>query len=106
MEITKEQTVIPSFDREHEYEWKIDKEATATENGVKHEECKICRDKKAPVEIPATGETDPKTGDAGSKADSTDPKTGDNNMLGLWIALLFISVAGTAVCSKKKRNAK
>ena len=120
VEIAEEQTVIPSLDREHEYEWKIDKEATATENGVKHEECKICRDKKTPVEIPATGETDSKidgtvsnvdeigskTGEAGSKADSTDPKTGDNNMLGLWIALLFISVAGTAVCSKKKRNAK
>ena len=109
MEITKEQTVIPSFDREHEYEWKIDKEATATENGVKHEECKICHDKKASVEIPATDKTDEtgsKTNGTDSKTNSAVPKTGDNYMLGLWIALLFISIAGATVYSKKKRNVK
>ena len=39
----------------HTYEWVIDKEATATEKGSKHEECKFCHDKKAAVEIPATG---------------------------------------------------
>ena len=123
VETTKEQTVIPSFDREHEYEWKIDKEATATENGVKHEECKICHDKKASVEIPATGKTDgtdtktdgtvsdvdgsgSKTNGTDSKTNSAVPKTGDNYMLGLWIALLFISIAGATVYSKKKRNVK
>ena len=109
VEITKEQTVIPSFDREHEYEWKIDKEATATENGVKHEECKICHDKKASVEIPATDKTDEtgsKTNGTDSKTNSAVPKTGDNYMLGLWIALLFISIAGATVYSKKKRNVK
>ena len=123
VETTKEQTVIPSFDREHEYEWKIDKEATATENGVKHEECKICHDKKASVEIPATGKTDKtdtktdgtvsdvdgsgsKTNGTDSKTNSAVPKTGDNYMLGLWIALLFISIAGATVYSKKKRNVK
>ena len=89
---------------------------TATENGVKHEECKICHDKKASVEIPATGKTDGTVSDvdgSGSKTNGTDsktnsavPKTGDNYMLGLWIALLFISIAGATVYSKKKRNVK
>ena len=92
-EITEAQTVIATID--HDYEWKIDKEATATEKGSKHEECKVCHDKKAAVEIPATGD------------DS--PKTGDNGMMGLWIALLSVSLAGfagTAVYSKKKRSVK
>ena len=80
----------------HTYEWVIDKEATATEKGSKHEECKVCHDKKAAVEIPATGTpTDPQS-----------PQTGDNSMMGLWIALLFVSgagVVGTTVYGRKKK---
>ena len=44
--------VIESSKAAHEFEWKIDKEATATEKGSKHEECKVCGYKKAAVEIP------------------------------------------------------
>ena len=73
-----------------------EKEATATEKGSKHEECKVCHDKKAAVEIPATGTpTDPQS-----------PQTGDNSMMGLWIALLFVSgagVVGTTVYGRKKK---
>ncbi len=36
---------------EHAFEWKIDKEATVTEAGAKHEECKVCAYKKAAVAI-------------------------------------------------------
>lgn len=36
---------------EHEYEWIIDKEATCVEEGLKHEECKLCGDKKDAVVI-------------------------------------------------------
>ena len=39
----------------HTFEWVIDKEATATENASKHEECTVCGYAKAAVEIPATG---------------------------------------------------
>lgn len=35
--------------------WIIDKEATETEKGSKHEECEVCGYKKAAIEIPATG---------------------------------------------------
>ena len=31
---------------EHTFEWKIDKEATTTENGLKHEECDVCAYKR------------------------------------------------------------
>ena len=39
----------------HDFKWVVDKEATATQKGSKHEECKVCGYKKAAVEIPATG---------------------------------------------------
>ena len=39
----------------HSFEWIIDREATETEDGSKHEECSICGYAKEPVRIPATG---------------------------------------------------
>ena len=36
---------------DHAFEWKIDKEATVTEAGVKHEECKVCGYKKTAIAI-------------------------------------------------------
>ena len=88
----------------HEFEWKIDKEATATEKGSKHEECKVCGYKKAAVEIPATGTpTDP------TPENPDSPQTGDNSMIGLWIALLFVSgfgVVTTTVYGKKRKSMK
>lgn len=85
----------------HEFEWKIDKDATATEKGSKHEECKVCGYKKAAVEIPATGTpTDP------TPENPNSPQTGDNSMMALWIALLFVSGAaltGTTLYFRKKR---
>ena len=86
----------------HTFTWVVDKEATATEKGSKHEECEVCQDKKAAVEIPATGTpTEP------AKPENPDsPQTGDNSHMALWIALLFVSgagVIGTTVYGKKKR---
>lgn len=36
----------------HNFKWIVDKEATATEKGSKHEECTVCGYKKAAVDIP------------------------------------------------------
>ena len=100
VEITADKTVDKATG--HTYEWVIDKEATATEKGSKHEECKVCHDKKAAVEIPATGTptnpTNPENPDS--------PQTGDNSMMGLWIALLFVSgagVVGITIYSRKRK---
>lgn len=103
--------VIESSKAAHEFEWKIDKEATATEKGSKHEECKVCGYKKAAVEIPATGTpTEPSKPVEPSKPTNPDsPQTGDNSMMPLWIALLFVSgagVFGTTLYSRKRRSAK
>ena len=93
----------------HDFKWVVDKEATATKKGSKHEECKVCGYKKAAVEIPATGSTtkptDPTQTNPSPGAES--PKTGDNSNLMLWIALLLASggaVIGTTVVSKKKKH--
>ena len=87
----------------HDFKWIVDKEATATQNGSKHEECKVCGCKKAAVEIPATGTpTEP-----GKPTDPDSSQTGDNSNMLLWIALLFISggaVIGITVYSKKKKE--
>lgn len=51
----------------HELEWVTDRAATATEPGVRHEECAVCGYARAAVEVPATGETD--NPDSGSDSD-------------------------------------
>ena len=69
----------------HDFKWVVDKEATATQKGSKHEECKVCGYKKAAVEILATGST----------TKPTDP-TQTNSNTG--------AVIGITVYSKKKKE--
>lgn len=102
-ELTAAQTVTKAAG--HNYEWKIDKEATATEKGSKHEECTVCGDKKAAVEIPALGTSAETSKTNGDKS----PKTGDGRNLTLLFALLFVSggaATGTVVYSRKRKNEK
>ena len=87
----------------HDFKWVVDKKATATQKGSKHEECKVCGYKKTAVEIPATG-----TPSEPGKPTGTDyPQTGDNSDMILWIALLYISggvLTGVMVFDKRKRH--
>lgn len=100
----------------HSFKWVVDKEATATKKGSKHEECKTCGYKRPAVEIPATGTTTAQT-DTTKPNDTTkpgntngsekSPQTGDNSNIFLWFALLFVSVAGVTgitVYNKKKKE--
>ena len=107
----------------HNFKWIIDKEATATEKGSKHEECTVCGYKKTAVDIPATDFR--KSSDdqpnkpintasyENSSADQTNkpintasPKTGNTDNMILWIVLLVIGggafITATAVDRKKK----
>ena len=91
----------------HSFKWVIDKEATATTRGSKHEECTVCGYKKAAVEIPATGSAAKPSDQPDKSGNTTSPKTGDSSNLVLWSALLFISggaVIGTTVVSRKKKH--
>lgn len=50
--------------------------------------------------------TEPDPTEPGKPADPQTPQTGDNSMMGLWIALLFVSgvgVVGTTIYSRKKK---
>ncbi len=107
----------------HNFKWIIDKEATATEKGSKHEECTVCGYKKTAVDIPATDfrkssddQPNKPTNTVSSESSSADqtnkpintasPKTGNTNNMILWIVLLVIGggafITATAVDRKKK----
>ncbi len=92
----------------HTFKWVTDKEATATEEGSKHEECTVCGYKKAAVEIPATGSVTKTTNQTTNPGNTTSPNTGDTSNVILWVALLFISggaiISMTVVHRKKKYN--
>ena len=107
----------------HTFKQIIDKEATATEKGSKHEECTVCGYKKAAVDIPVTdfrnsSDDQPNkpintVSSESSSADQTNkpintasPKTGNTDNMILWIVLLIAGggafITATAVDRKKK----
>ena len=109
----------------HNFKWIVDKEATATEKGSKHEECTVCGYKKTAVDIPTIGfgsssddEANKPINTASSESSSADqlnntantasPKTGNSGNMILWIALLFVSggvfITATTVDRKKTKN--
>lgn len=107
----------------HTFKQIIDKKATATEKGSKHEECTVCGYKKAAVDIPVTDfgnssddQPNKPINTASSESSSADqtnkpintasPKTGNTDNMILWIILLVIGggafITATAVDRKKK----
>ncbi|MGN0321249.1 MAG: InlB B-repeat-containing protein [Lachnospira sp.] len=88
----------------HEFEWIIDKDATATESGSKHEECKNCGYKKAAVEIPAIG-LPAQPEDSAKPSDKETTQTGDNNSVSIYIVMILFAISGiasTIILGKKK----
>ena len=93
---------------DHNFEWVIDKEATTTEKGSKHEKCTVCGYEKAAVEIPVieNGTTggDQNSGNTGNgtKADAANgSKTGDTMPIGMLAVLMLAAAAGIAFCGRK-----
>ena len=93
---------------EHKFQWVVDKEATTTEKGSKHEECTVCGFKTETVEIPVieNGTTggDQNKGNAGNstKADAANgSKTGDAMPIGMLAVLMLAAAAGIAFCGRK-----
>ena len=107
----------------HNFKWIVDKEATATEKGSKHEECTVCGYKKSAVDIPVTDfgnssddEANKPTNTVSSESSSADqtnkpintasPKTGNTDNMILWIVLLIAGggafITATSVDRKKK----
>ena len=106
----------------HTFVWKVDKAATATETGSKHEECTVCGFERSentviPV-LPSGGTTEPgnKPGSGTTEPDGTttpgttgaakSPKTGDAG-IALYAGLSLLALSGSGwVVGKKRRGEK
>ena len=107
----------------HNFKWIVDRKATTTEKGSKHEECTVCGYKKTAVDIPVTDfrnssddQPNKPINTASSESSSADqtnkpintasPKTGNTDNMILWIVLLIagggVFITATAVDRKKK----
>ena len=99
----------------HTFAWIIDREASETETGLKHEQCTVCGYEKPAEQIPATGmgttdPTNPEKPDTELPVQETDsgtgPQTGDN-LDWIWMAaFLLASAGGIAVLALFSRNRK
>lgn len=91
----------------HTFVWKVDKAATATETGLKHEECTVCGFERNETEIPTRhgGRPDTKP-DGGAENTATSPKTGDAG-IALYAGLSLLALSGSGwVVGKKHRGEK
>ncbi len=96
----------------HTFKWVTDRQATARENGAKHEECTVCGYKKAAVVIPAIG-TQTRPGEQSTQSalpqksgKAVSPQTGkaDHRILWLVLSAAGVCLTGTAVCGKRKKQ--
>ena len=92
----------------HTFVWKVDKAATRTQTGSKHEECTVCRFKRNEnTVIPVLSGHGPATKpDSGAENTVASAKTGDAGIaLYAGLSLLALSGSGWAV-GKKRRGEK
>ena len=96
---------VKSDEAPHDFEWIVDKNATAAEKGTKHQECTVCHFQKDPVEIPAKGTSggDQNANGSGTNADTSTngTKTGDTMPIGMLAVLMLAAGAGIVFCGRK-----
>ncbi len=103
----------------HTFEWKVDKEATEAETGLKHEECSVCGWKRSEStvidKLPSGGGTNPggnttpggssdPSGGTGNPDAPQSPRTGEPVNLFSLIALLIVSGGVTAAVAVKRKK--
>lgn len=98
----------------HTFVWKVDKAATKTQTGQKHEECTVCGHKRSENTVipmlPGSGTATPGTTIPGTTGGTTgaakSPKTGDAG-IALYAGLSLLALSGSGwVVGKKRRGEK
>lgn len=98
----------------HTFVWKVDKAATKTQTGLKHEECTVCRHKRSEntviPKLSGSGTATPGTTIPGTTGGTTgaakSPKTGDAG-IALYAGLSLLALSGSGwVVGKKRREKK
>lgn len=92
----------------HTFVWKVDKAATRTQTGLKHEECTVCRFKRSENTVISvlSGHRPATKPDSGAENTVASAKTGDAGIaLYAGLSLLALSGSGWAV-GKKRRGEK
>lgn len=98
----------------HTFVWKVDKAATKTQTGLKHEECTVCRHKRSEntviPKLSGSGTATPGTTIPGTTGGTTgvakSPKTGDAG-IALYAGLSLLALSGSGwVVGKKRRGEK
>ena len=92
----------------HTFVWKVDKEATETQTGLKHEECTVCGHKRSENTVISvlSGHRPATKPDSGAENTVASAKTGDAGIaLYAGLSLLALSGSGWAV-GKKRRGEK
>ena len=98
----------------HTFVWKVDKAATKTQTGLKHEECTVCRHKRSEntviPKLSGSGTATPGTTIPGTTGGTTgaakSPKTDDAG-IALYAGLSLLALSGSGwVVGKKRRGEK
>ena len=89
----------------HTFVWKVDRAATRTQTGLKHEECTVCRFKRNEnTVIPVLSGHSPATKpDSGAENTVASAKTGDAG-IALYAGLSLLALSGSSWAVGKKRR--
>lgn len=100
----KTMTYVRIKEHTHAYQWVIDKQPTATEEGLKLEKCADCGDIRATETIPATGggTVDPQPAPPKDDPPVSIPQTGDTTPVALLAALAACACAALLLLRRAK----